>query len=125
MQNSTPGDANALNQNLVDQLKWKGILTLPEVEAAFRAVPRHLFLPDLPLEEVYQDEAIATKMLDGQFVSSSSQPAIMAIMLEQLQLEAGQRVLEIGAGTGYNAALMAHIVGETGQVVGGVVAVVA
>jgi protein-L-isoaspartate(D-aspartate) O-methyltransferase len=117
MQNSTPGDANALNQKLVDQLKWKGSLTLPEVEAAFRAIPRHLFLPDLPLEEVYQDEAIATKMLDGQFVSSSSQPAIMAIMLEQLQLEAGQRVLEIGAGTGYNAALMAHIVGETGQVV--------
>jgi len=117
MQNSTPGDANTLNQMLVDQLKWKGSLTLPEVEAAFRAIPRHLFLPDLPLEEVYQDEAIATKMLDGQFVSSSSQPAIMAIMLEQLQLETGQRVLEIGAGTGYNAALMAHIVGETGQVV--------
>jgi protein-L-isoaspartate(D-aspartate) O-methyltransferase len=117
MQNATPGDANALNQKLVDQLKWKGSLTVPAVEAAFRAVPRHLFLPDLPLEEVYQDEAIATKMLDGQFVSSSSQPAIMAIMLEQLQLEAGQRVLEIGAGTGYNAALMAHLVGETGQVV--------
>jgi len=41
----------------------------------------------------------------------------MAIMLEQLDLQAGQRVLEIGAGTGYNAALMAHIVGETGRVV--------
>jgi protein-L-isoaspartate(D-aspartate) O-methyltransferase len=117
MQKSTPDDANTLNQKLVDQLKWKGSLTSPEVEAAFRAVPRHLFLPDIPLEEVYQDEAIATKMLDGQFVSSSSQPAIMAIMLEQLQLEAGQRVLEIGAGTGYNAALMAHIIGDTGQVV--------
>jgi protein-L-isoaspartate(D-aspartate) O-methyltransferase len=42
---------------------------------------------------------------------------MMAIMLEQLQLQPGQRVLEIGAGTGYNAALMAHIVGETGHVV--------
>src|SRR5581483_5459570 len=41
----------------------------------------------------------------------------MAIMLEQLQLKPGLRVLEIGAGTGYNAALMAHIVGETGQVI--------
>jgi protein-L-isoaspartate(D-aspartate) O-methyltransferase len=41
----------------------------------------------------------------------------MGIMLEQLGLEPGHKVLEIGAGTGYNAALMAHIVGETGQVV--------
>jgi protein-L-isoaspartate(D-aspartate) O-methyltransferase len=117
MQKSIPDDANVLNQQLIEQLKEKGCLTSPQVEAAFRNVPRHLFLPELPLEEVYQDEAIATKMLDGQFVSSSSQPAIMAIMLEQLQLEAGQRVLEIGAGTGYNAALMAHIVGDSGQIV--------
>ncbi len=41
----------------------------------------------------------------------------MAIMLEQLDLQPGHRVLEIGAGTGYNAALMAHIVGEAGQIV--------
>src|SRR5262245_1720222 len=40
----------------------------------------------------------------------------MAIMLEQLDLRPGQRVLEIGAGTGYNAALIAHVVGETGRV---------
>lgn len=41
----------------------------------------------------------------------------MAIMLEQLALQRGQRVLEIGAGTGYNAALIAEIVGKSGQVV--------
>jgi protein-L-isoaspartate(D-aspartate) O-methyltransferase len=117
MQKPAPEDAYTLNHKLVDQLKWKGCLTSPAVEAAFRAVPRHLFLPGMSFEEVYQDEAIATKMLDGQFVSSSSQPAIMAIMLEQLQLAPGQRILEIGAGTGYNAALMAHIVGDRGQVV--------
>src|SRR2546425_11884958 len=52
--------------------------------------------------------------IDGEAVSSSSQPEIMATMLEQLGLEPGLRVLEIGAGTGYNAALMAHVVGETG-----------
>ena len=52
-----------------------------------------------------------------QAVSSSSQPAIMAIMLEQLDLQPGHKVLEIGTGPGYNAALMAHIVGEAGQVV--------
>src|SRR5512146_3300442 len=94
------------------------VLIDPRVEAAFRAVPRHLFLPDLTPEEAYRDEAIPTKRLQtGQIVSSSSQPSIMAIMLEQLALEPGQRVLEIGAGTGYNAALIAHLVGETGHVV--------
>lgn len=111
------GDVEQLHQSLVDQLKQRELITDPQVEAAFRAVPRHLFLPTLAPEEVYRDEAIPTKMLNGTAISSSSQPAIMAIMLEQLQLQPGQRVLEIGAGTGYNAALLAHIVGETGQVV--------
>jgi protein-L-isoaspartate(D-aspartate) O-methyltransferase len=111
------GEAAALHQALVDQLKRPDCIRTPPVEAAFRAVPRHLFLPDRPLDLVYSDEAIPTKQLDGATVSSSSQPAIMAFMLEQLQLQPGHRVLEIGAGTGYNAALMAHIVGDMGQVV--------
>ena len=110
-------DASALRQVLVDELKSKGHINTSRVEAAFRAVPRHLFVPGTPLEEVYSDRVIPTKRLDGQVVSSSSQPAIMAIMLEQLGLEPGHKVLEIGAGTGYNAALIAHIVGETGRVV--------
>ncbi len=87
------------------------------VAAALRAVPRHLFLPDLPPEATYADDAIVTKRdQGGQAISSSSQPAIMAIMLDQLDLAPGQRVLEIGAGTGYNAALISHIVGASGQV---------
>ena len=117
MQTPTPGEINVLHQKLVDELTQRGYITSPGVEAAFRAVPRHLFLPGVPLEEVYRDQAIATKSLNGQFVSSSSQPAIMAIMLEQLQPAPGQHVLEIGAGTGYNAALLAHIVGQSDQVV--------
>jgi protein-L-isoaspartate(D-aspartate) O-methyltransferase len=110
-------DVSTLHQTLVDKLKNAGCITSAPVEAAFRAVPRHLFLPGVALEQVYCDEAIPTKYLDDQPISSSSQPAIMAIMLEQLGLEPGQRVLEIGAGTGYNAALIAQIVGPTGQVV--------
>src|SRR5215813_12418723 len=79
---------------------------------------RHLFLPHLPPEDAYLDDAIVTKRdADGQPISSSSQPAIMAIMLDQLTLAPGQRVLEIGAGTGYNAALMRHLVGPSGAVV--------
>lgn len=121
MESDVPGDGgdniSALHQALVNKLKKEGTISTPGIEAAFRAVPRHLFLPGVSPDEVYRDQAIATKSLNGMFVSSSSQPAIMAIMLELLELKPGMRVLEIGAGTGYNAALMAHIVGETGQVV--------
>jgi len=80
-------------------------------------VARHVFLPDVGIADIYTDRAFPTKHADGRPISSSSQPAIMAIMLEQLALQPGQRVLEIGAGTGYNAALIAHIVGQGGRVV--------
>ncbi len=110
-------DTAALRRALVDKLVNDGLIHFPEVEAAFRAVPRHLFLPDLPPEQVYRDEAIVTRRIDGVPVSSSSQPAAMAIMVEQLGLEPGDRVLEIGAGTGYNAAIIAHLVGDTGHII--------
>src|ERR1700733_1021847 len=87
------------------------------VAAALHAVPRPLSLPGHPPEAAYRDDAIVTKRDEaGQPISSSSQPAIMAIMLVQLDLAPGHRVLEIGAGTGYNAALMSYIVGPSGQV---------
>jgi protein-L-isoaspartate O-methyltransferase len=76
---------------------------------AFERVPRHLFVPDVPLDAAYADDAIVTHDEGGVPTSSSSQPSLMARMLEQLQLQAGDRVLEIGAGTGYNAALMAEL----------------
>jgi protein-L-isoaspartate(D-aspartate) O-methyltransferase len=111
----TPDAARA---RLVDELRASGRLTDPAVEAAFRSVPRHLFLPEMAASEAYQDEAFVIKTgPDGLPLSSSSQPAIMAIMLQQLGLARGQRVLEIGTGTGYNAALIAHVVGERGSVV--------
>ena len=105
-------------QALVKQLKKANILTTRLIEEAFLNVPRHLFLPDEPLEKVYSDVVIVVKRgEDGQWTSSSSQPAIMAVMLEQLDLKPGQHVLEIGAGTGFNAALMASVVGSGGKVV--------
>ena len=89
----------------------------PAVRAALRDVPRHLFVPSVTPAEAYRDEAIVTKRDPaGMPISSSSQPAIMAIMLDQLALAPGLRVLEIGAGTGYNAALISHIIGPPGQV---------
>jgi protein-L-isoaspartate(D-aspartate) O-methyltransferase len=89
----------------------------PLVADALRTVPRHLFLPGVPAGLAYSDEAVVTKRDDeGKPLSSSSQPALMALMLAQLALAPGQRVLEIGAGTGYNAALISHIVGPSGAV---------
>ena len=115
-----PGEleASERNEQLVEQLESSGTLRDPAVAAAFRAVRRHRFLPDRPLDEVYEDSAIMTKMGEhGLPVSSSSQPAIMAIMLQLLEPLRGHRVLEIGAGTGYNAALIACLVGDGGAVV--------
>src|SRR5262249_6156837 len=75
------------------------------------------FLPGIPLQEAYADEPVYTKHdTTGARISAASQPKIVAMMLEQLQLKPGHRVLELGAGTGYNAALMATITGQTGHV---------
>jgi protein-L-isoaspartate(D-aspartate) O-methyltransferase len=109
--------AGRLNEQLVTGLERSGVLRDPRVAAAFRAVPRHIFLPDHSLEEVYEDAAILTKFSEhGVAISSSSQPAIMAIMLQQLRPRPGHRVLEVGAGTGYNAALLARLVAPAGRV---------
>lgn len=105
-----------LRDNLVDDLKARGLISSAVVEAAFRSVPRHAFVPGHPLAEAYRDEVIPTKQLSGVAVSSLSQPAIMAVMLEQLEARPGHRALEIGSGTGYNAALLAAIVGPEGTV---------
>lgn len=105
----------------------------PQVRHAFLQVPRHLFVQQyyaqrgnslswdrvqaLP-EQVYRDEALVTQIDErGVPSSSTSQPSVMAVQLEMLALSPGQRVLEIGVGTGYNAALLAKLVGESGQVI--------
>lgn len=101
---------------LVARLERDGALADPAVRAALLAVPRHRFLPHEPLERAYADNAIATKFAGGVAISSASQPAIVAQMLQQLAVAPGMRVLEIGAGTGYNAALLRTLVGDTGRV---------
>ncbi|MEU1945506.1 methyltransferase domain-containing protein [Streptomyces sp. NPDC020125] len=65
------------------------------------------------LAGAYADAPLATRVRDGELITSSSQPSLMARMLQALQVRDGDRVLEIGAGTGYNAALLAHRLGDT------------
>ncbi|GEM_PF-1735201 len=109
-----PMDPDRLNDRLVDRMKAAGDVYSPTVESAFRSVPRHHFLPGQNWGTAYRDDAIVTHLADGseEAISSSSQPTMMAIMLEQLQVERGMRVLEIGAGTGYNAALLSKLTGD-------------
>jgi len=81
----------------------------PTILEAFERVPRHDFLPGVPLDTVYADDAVVTRNEGGVPTSSSSQPSLMARMLDQLDVRPGDRVLEIGTGTGYNAALLAAL----------------
>lgn len=108
--------AERLRAVLVDRLSDQQLVRTGRVQAAMRAVPRHLFVPEVPVETAYADEPVYTKHAEGAATSAASQPSIVAMMLDQLEVEPGDRVLEIGAGTGYNAALLAHLVGETGEV---------
>ncbi|WP_019901918.1 methyltransferase, FxLD system [Salinispora arenicola] len=103
----------AMTQRLVDDQ----VIHTSAVQAAFAAVPRHLFLPHVPAQAAYADEPVYTKTSgDGARISAASQPRIVAMMLEQLDLHPGHRVLEAGAGTGYNAALIGHMIGPAGHV---------
>jgi protein-L-isoaspartate(D-aspartate) O-methyltransferase len=80
-----------------------------QVLDAFARVPRHPFLPGIALEVAYTDDAVVTHDEGGIPTSSSSQPSLMARMIQMLDVQPGARVLEIGAGTGYNAALLAAL----------------
>jgi protein-L-isoaspartate O-methyltransferase len=110
------------------------------IRAAFADHPRHRYIPDLvwpnpqglPLIRtadpdrwaayVYDDDAVVTQANDGGSgavntpSSSSSAPQLMADMIGAARIEPGMRVLEIGAGTGWNAAILSSLVGPTGHV---------
>ncbi|WP_433860169.1 methyltransferase, FxLD system [Streptomyces kronopolitis] len=110
-------DAERLRNALVDQIQGDGHARTPAVEAALRTVPRHLFVPDAPLADAYANAPVNIKYdTDGTSISCASQPGVVALMLDQLQAQPGERILELGAGTGYNAALIGHLVGPDGHV---------
>jgi protein-L-isoaspartate(D-aspartate) O-methyltransferase len=109
---------DAARARLVTELRHRGSGLSRSLQEAFALVPRHVFVPEVGAAAAYRDEAFVIKCgPDGLPVSSSSQPAMMAIMLDQLGLRPGHRVLEVGTGSGYNAAVMAAVVGTGGEVV--------
>jgi protein-L-isoaspartate(D-aspartate) O-methyltransferase len=102
---------------MVDRIIASGWARSDRVAEAMRSVPRHRFVPEAPVQEAYDDRAVITKPApDGTALSWASVPVIVAMMLDQLDVRSGQRILAIGAGTGYDAALLAYLTGPGGQV---------
>ena len=99
------------NRELVEWLKKRGMIKSKRVEEAFLKTPRHCFVRRDYLQHAYVDAPLPT--FCGQTIS---QPSIVAYMLEALDLKPKQKVLEIGAGSGWNACLIARIV-EPGKVI--------
>lgn len=113
----TQNRADHLRNALVANLVERGAIRSPAVRDAFATVPRNLFVPKSDIATAYADQPVFIRWDEETPISSSTQPTMMAIMIEQLCLEPSNRVLEIGAGSGYNAAIMSHIVGDAGSVV--------
>jgi protein-L-isoaspartate(D-aspartate) O-methyltransferase len=109
-QASSPGEASdgpeaqAARRQMVDGLLARNPGLSPRVAAALRAVPRHLFVPGTSLDEAYADHAFPIG-----YQQTISQPTVVAIMSDALSLTGTERVLEIGTGSGYQAALLSRL----------------
>ncbi|MFG1904651.1 methyltransferase, FxLD system [Micromonospora carbonacea] len=115
---SGTSSAPVLREQLVSTLEQRGHIRSAPVAHAFHTVPREQFLPGVDLETVYTRRQIVTKRdPSGAALSSASSPSLVADMLEQLAPQPGHRVLEIGAATGINAALLAELTSPGGRVV--------
>ena len=92
-------------KRLVESLKDRGILTKPEVIRAMLIVLRHKFVPKDAESSAYMDSPLSIGL--GQTISA---PHMNAMMCEYLELKEGDKILEIGTGSGYHAALCAELV---------------
>lgn len=109
---------DALRDTMIEKVQAMGWAQRPDVERVLRQSPRHEFVSEAPLDKAYDpyNAVITHRFSDGSSLSCASAPFVVAMMLDQLHVEPGNRVLEIGAGTGYNASLLAELAGPTGAV---------
>ncbi len=125
-------------ETLLDKVKQNIGEIAPAIEKAYLNAPRHLFIdafldqnPDGEMTEIkvtndnleeylpklYNDGALCfERNEEGRCISSISQPTLVLMMLQKLDLQEGQKILEIGTASGWNAAMMAQLVGESGAV---------
>ena len=96
-------------EDLIERLKDRGIKE--KILKAIQIIDRKNFVSENNLEEAYEDHPLSIGY--GQTIS---QPYTVAFMLQELELKKGDRILEIGTGSGWNAALMSYLVGENGEI---------
>lgn len=98
--------------SLIEDLIKEGWLKTPRIIEAFKKIKRVDFLPDDMKDLAEMNEALPIG-----FGQTISQPLVVAFMLELLEPKEGERVLDIGSGSGWTTALLAQIVGEEGKVI--------
>jgi protein-L-isoaspartate(D-aspartate) O-methyltransferase len=98
-------------KRLVSNLVSEGYIKSEQVQQAFCSVPREAFVPDFMKKHAYVDSPL--DIGEGQTISA---PHMVAIMCEALDIKKGQKLLEIGTGSGYHAAIVAQLVGPKGHV---------
>ena len=97
---------------LVDSLIQEGWLKTPKIIEAFQKVKRKDFLP-----EDLKDLAELNEALPIDYGQTISQPLVVAFIIEELQPQKGEKILDVGSGSGWTTALLAEIVGEQGKVI--------
>lgn len=98
-------------EDLIASMVNRGILKTKSITEAFREVPREEFCTPEQRKNAYLDEALP--IIANQTIS---QPTTVAMMTEALEPKTGQKILEIGAGSGYQAAILSKIVGKNGKI---------
>src|SRR3989344_8856212 len=96
-------------KDLIERLRDRGIKE--KILKAIQIIDRKNFVSENNLKEAYEDHPLSIGY--GQTIS---QPYTVAFMLQELELKKGDRILEIGTGSGWNAALMSYLVGENGEI---------
>ena len=104
-------DLDEKNEELVEHIKSVGYLKSKQVEEALRKVPRYLFVPENTKHLACRDMPLSIG-----YNQTISQPSTVVAMTEALKVKKNQKILEIGTGSGWQAAILSHLVGEKGSV---------